>query len=140
MQNKQEAPFTREQFISKFSLFISQNLGSDVAMKVTPVFMEFMSDYDVTARNTEIALYQNYIPYWIEEYFVSKYVSGCKDNSMKDYALHLNSFFEYLRIPVNEINECDIQKFLGHADQNITARYIYNDEDNIKQIHKKIVR
>lgn len=140
MQNKQEAPFTREQFISKFSLFISQNLGSDVAMKVTPIFMEFMSDYDVTARNTEIALYQNYIPYWIEEYFVSKCVSGCKDNSMKDYALHLNSFFEYLRIPVNEINESDIQKFLGHADPNITARYIYNDEDNIKQIHKKFVR
>ena len=111
MQNKQEAPFTREQFISKFSLFISQNLGSDVAMKVAPVFMEFMSDYDVTARNTEITLYQNYIPYWIEEYFVSKCVSGCKDNSMKDYALHLNSFFEYLRIPVNEINESDIQNF-----------------------------
>lgn len=34
----------------------------------------------------------------------------------------------------------DIQKFLGHTDPNVTARYIYNDEDNIKQIHKKFVR
>ena len=72
--------------------------------------------------------------------YVIKMCFRMQDNSMKDYALHLNSFFEYLRIPVNEINESDIQKFLGHADPNVTARYIYNDEDNIKQIHKKFVR
>ena len=109
---------TREQFITKFSLLLSQRFDSmsiETISDVTLLLTEFISDYEINRRCTDIILYQSHYPSWLDEYFVAKCVRGCKDNSMKDYAYHLKNFFDFLKLPANKITESDIQKYIGHC-------------------------
>lgn len=122
----------REQFLSKFTVIVSNNFDIETSRQIYTLLGEFMSDYEITNRETEIVLYTDYIPHWLEEYFVAKCVRGCKDNSMKDYATHLNALFEFFRMPINEITENDIQKYIGFC-----LRTNHNSKCYVE--HKRII-
>ena len=104
-----------DQFVSKFSLIMSTYLTSEETAVLTNRLSEFCTDYTITKRCTDIVTYEAIIPQWIEEYAVAKITAGCKENSVKDYLLHLKMFFEFVSLPISEITEGDINKYISNC-------------------------
>ena len=120
------------QFVSKFSLIMSNYISSSDTILLTNLLSEFCADYTITNRCTDLVPYESTIPPWIQEYAVAKITAGCKDNSIKDYLLHLNSFFTFVAIPIKDITESDIQKYISYCLR------VKNNSNNYIE-HKRIV-
>ena len=56
------------QFVSKFSLIMSNYISSSDTILLTNLLSEFCADYTITNRCTDLVPYESTIPPWIQEY------------------------------------------------------------------------
>ena len=85
----------------------------DEALKVVyQKLILFVSDYEITPRNTEIVPYEGYLPECYEIYFATRKIEGLSIRSLELYNMVLRDFFFQVNKRLTEITTNDIRVYL----------------------------
>jgi len=106
---------TREMFAIKFIDSIREKYDQEIVNMIYGDLLSFVSDYDISERETSVAVVDGYIPVWMEDFFAYYICNGTKKATLKNYKTILQDFLLTVKIPVNEISTADCQKFLAYC-------------------------
>lgn len=109
----------RQQFETKFMTSIHNKIPDNYLHIIRDMLSIAMSEYEITKRNTEIVPLFNPIPECLEIYIIAKKTEGIKNSSIKLYLSTLKNFFTYVDKNIEEIDTCDIRKYL-YTNQKLT--------------------
>lgn len=98
----------RNDFMMELSAFVSQ-ADLDRIMKTLD---RIASDYDVTKKETSLAVIDDEMTKLVKIYLSSKKLEGLSDITIKNYASHLRLFLEEVRKSPGEIETNEIRLFL----------------------------
>ena len=86
--------------------------SADVVKDVLSVIDRVMMDYDVSKKETAVALYESSLQDAIKMYLLCRKAEGMADGSLENMAYTLRSFATYISKPIEEIVTNDIRSFL----------------------------
>jgi len=87
----------KEIFTSELMAKLSVIIPSDLLKDVQTIIELQIDDYEITKRNTEVVLYEDFTPSWYQAYIVSQKIEGMSDDSLRQYMIYLKNFFEWLQ-------------------------------------------
>ena len=106
----------KEIFTSELMAKLSVIIPSDLLKDMQTIIELHIDDYEITKRNTEVVLYEDFTPSWYQAYIVSQKIEGMSDDSLRQYMMYLKNFFEWLQ---------DIQKPREKITPNDLRVYLY---------------
>ena len=68
--------------------------------------------YDIKPKTREVVLATDCMPECYKVFMVAKKIEGCSDNTLNLYQLYLEQFFTFARMPLTEITNNTIRRFL----------------------------
>lgn len=102
----------REHFVNEFMAVLSNKLTEDALSIVYQSLTLFVSNYEISERNTEVVPYTGYLPECYETYFVTRKIEGMSMKSLELYNLVLKDFFFKLNKEICKISTNDIRVYL----------------------------
>ena len=102
----------REHFVNEFMAVLSNKLTEDALSIVYQSLTLFVSNYEISERNTEVVPYTGYLPECYETYFVTRKIEGMSMKSLELYNLVLKDFFFKLNKEISKISTNDIRVYL----------------------------
>lgn len=102
----------REHFVNEFMAVLSNKLMEDALSIVYQSLTLFVSNYEISERNTEVVPYTGYLPECYETYFVTRKIEGMSMKSLELYNLVLKDFFIKLNKEICKISTNDIRVYL----------------------------
>ena len=102
----------REHFVNEFMAVLSNKLTEDALSIVYQSLTLFVSNYEISERNTEVVPYTGYLPECYETYFVTRKIEGMSMKSLELYNLVLKDFFFKLNKEIGKISTNDIRVYL----------------------------
>lgn len=102
----------REHFVNEFMAVLSNKLMEDALSIVYQSLTLFVSNYEISERNTEVVPYTGYLPECYETYFVTRKIEGMSMKSLELYNLVLKDFFFKLNKEICKISTNDIRVYL----------------------------
>ena len=102
----------REHFVNEFMAVLSNKLTEDALSIVYQSLTLFVSNYEISERNTEVVPYTGYLPECYEAYFVTRKIEGMSMKSLELYNLVLKDFFFKLNKEISKISTNDIRVYL----------------------------
>ena len=102
----------REHFVNEFMAVLSNKLTEDALSIVYQSLTLFVSNYEISERNTEVVPYKGYLPECYETYFVTRKIEGMSMKSLELYNLVLKDFFFKLNKEISKISTNDIRVYL----------------------------
>lgn len=102
----------REHFVNEFMAVLSNKLTEDALSIVYQSRTLFVSNYEISERNTEVVPYTGYLPECYETYFVTRKIEGMSMKSLELYNLVLKDFFFKLNKEIGKISTNDIRVYL----------------------------
>ena len=105
----------KEIFVSDLMAKLSTIIPSDLLRDVQTIIELHIDDYEITKRNTEVVLYEDFTPSWYQAYIVSQKIEGMSDDSLRQYMMYLKNFFEWLQDiqkPIEKITPNDLRVYL----------------------------
>ena len=77
----------------------------------------FVAEYEIQPRNTEVAVYEGYLPECYKIFFVTRKIEGMSMKSLELYNMVLRDFFYQANKPFEEISTNDIRLYLYNTQQ-----------------------
>lgn len=102
----------REKLKNDLLLMLDKNVDVDTLRKLEPQIEVILSDYEVEKRKTEIIPYGSDIPETVENYIVSKKISGLSDKTLYLYLMVLTDFFRNVQKKPETVSVSDIRIYL----------------------------
>lgn len=102
----------RERFTNEVMMKLADKVSDAELQTIRGCILAVLSNYDITARETAVALYKSYVPRFYEMYLATLKINGRSIGTIKTYNFHLIDFFINLSRPVNEITSADIYAYL----------------------------
>lgn len=105
----------KEIFVSNLMAKLSAIIPAELLMEVRTIIELHLDDYEISKRNTEVILYEDFTPSWYQSYIVSQKIEGMSDNSLRQYMMYLKNFFEWLQNvqkPIEKITPNDLRVYL----------------------------
>lgn len=102
----------KEQFANEIVMKLTGRISDDDLKIVRDVIMSSLANYDITERDTEIAVYESFVPRFYEVYLAMLRVNGRSIGTIKTYNYHLVNFFMSLQRPITDITHGDIYTYL----------------------------
>lgn len=102
----------REHFVNEFMAVLSNKLMEDALSIVYQSLTLFVSNYEISERNTEVVPYTGYLPECYETYFVTRKIEGMSMKSLELYNFVLKDFFFKLNKELCKISTNDIRVYL----------------------------
>ena len=98
-----------KQFISRLDGILAPNV-----LKLVYEELEvFTADYEIKPKKNELTEYQpGTYPEALQIYLVTKKIEGLSDKTLYGYKLGLEDFFQNVRIPLDQIQQNDIRRYL----------------------------
>lgn len=82
----------------------------DIAQDITII----LSDYDITARETAVAVRnQDINQHCLKKFLIAKTVKGCSDRTIEQYETQINRILNEIGKPVSEITSDDIRLYIA---------------------------
>lgn len=91
---------------------LDKTVDVDVLREIEPGIEIILSNYDINKRETELIVYGSDIPETVENYIVSKKISGLSDKSLYLYLIVLKDFFRTVCKKPENISANDIRVYL----------------------------
>lgn len=102
-----------EQFKNEFVLHLNQSGFNEVDIKrITELLNLAAYNYDVTRKETQVAIYNQELPEVAKMYIVSKKVEGFSKQTIYNYKKYLEIFFFALQKAPEQVTTNDIRVFL----------------------------
>lgn len=102
----------REKLKNDLLLMLDKNADVDILRKLEPKIDIILSNYEVKKRKTEIIPYGSDIPETVENYIVSKKISGLSDKTLYLYLMVLTDFFRTIQKKPENVTASDIRIYL----------------------------
>lgn len=102
----------REQFTNEVIAKLSGKIPDNELRTVRDVIMSTLANYEVSERETAIALYESFVPQFYEVYIATLKINGRSMDTIKTYNYHLVNFFLQLRRPLKDVTSADIYEHL----------------------------
>lgn len=102
----------REQFTNEVIMKLSGKLPDEELRVIHDAIISTLANYDISARETAVALYESFVPKFYEVYLATLRINGRSIGTIKTYNYHLVNFFLQLARPVNDITSADIYAYL----------------------------
>lgn len=102
-----------EQLKNEFILNLNHSGFNEIDIKrITEILNLSVYNYDVTRKETQVAIYNQELPYIAKMYIVSKKVEGFSKETIYNYKKYLEIFFFALQKAPEQITTNDIRVFL----------------------------
>lgn len=110
-------------------------IDESVISKLKNVLYIVLNDYDFSLKNCDLApIYNDEKSKAINMFFVTKKVEGCTDNTLRYYQTVLNTFFQKITCPLNEIAADTIRYYI--ATRSMNDRLSKASQDNELRVLK----
>lgn len=110
-------------------------IDESVIPKLKNVLYIVLNDYDFSLKNCDLApIYNDKKSKAINMFFVTKKVEGCTDNTLRYYQTVLNTFFQKITCPLNEIAADTIRYYI--ATRSMNDRLSKASQDNELRVLK----
>ena len=107
----------RERFVNEFLTKIEGKISDDDLKIVYQQLTIFAGEYEISPRNTEVVLYEGYLPECYKIFFVTRKIEGMSMKSLELYNMVLRDFFYRVNKPFEEITTNDIRLYLYNTQQ-----------------------
>lgn len=107
----------RERFVNEFLTKIEGKISDDDLKIVYQQLTIFVGEYEISPRNTEVVLYEGYLPECYKIFFVTRKIEGMSMKSLELYNMILRDFFYQVNKPFEEITTDDIWLYLYNTQQ-----------------------
>ena len=101
-----------EQFKNQFALSLSSTYSKDDIEVILRKLDSVSYNYDITQKETSIAVYSSDIPEMVKTYLVCKKVEGMAEGTLYNYGHALQNFFAYMQKPPEQVTPNDIRVYL----------------------------
>lgn len=101
-----------EKFVNEVVERLSHRIPAAELFTVREVLLFIANDYDITPRNTELAVVTDELPQEAKEYLVTKKIEGMSEATLRQYHYALKRFFDKVRKPVSLIRTEDLRIYL----------------------------
>lgn len=102
----------REKVANEIMMRLSGKIPDDELLIIRNAIMSVLSGYEVSERETSVALYESFVPRFYEVYLATLRVNGRSLSTVKTYNYHLVNFFLQLHRPITEVTSADIYRYL----------------------------
>lgn len=102
----------REYFVNEFVTTMFNRVPDDVLYVIKQQLGNFVSNYDIKPRETNIAPYTDYLPECYKIFFVTMKIEGMSMKSLELYNMVLKDFFFKVNKKLEEIKTNDIRIYL----------------------------
>lgn len=101
-----------ENFVDGFMKCIYGKISDEDILVLRKELVVYVQNFEIQDKVTEIAVKENNVPLFYEQYFISKKISGLREKSLKMYKMYLDDFFYSLNKDVKQITKDDILLYL----------------------------
>lgn len=107
----------RERFVNEFMTKLEGRISDDDLRIVYQQLIIFVGEYEISPRNTEVVLYEGYLPECYKIFFVTRKIEGMSMKSLELYDMVLRDFFYQVNKKLEEISTNDIRLYLYQTQQ-----------------------
>lgn len=104
----------------EFGNYIIDKLDDNSFVLVIQELEVFLANYEIVKKTYEVSNYTGYLPECYKLFFISKKIEGLSEDTLSNYDLILNRFFQDVSKPLSEINPNDIRVYLYQFQKNST--------------------
>lgn len=113
--------FMQEQVANEIIMDLRGKIPFEELAIVKQSILSTLVNYEVTSKETALALYEALIPKYYEIYLVTMKINGRSPDTLKTYNFHLLDFFFNLHRPLKDITSADIYAYLYSVQQRGTV-------------------
>lgn len=103
----------RQRFLSEVEQSLTTILDADARAQVMRKVLHILSEYEITERSTELAVYDDQNERLLKKYCACMYVDGKSEKTVYAYRRSLSRFFGSINIPVTEVDTYGIRYYLA---------------------------
>lgn len=107
----------REQFANEVILKLAGKVSDEDLSVIHDCIMAVLANYEISERETSLALYESFVPKFYEVYLAMLKINGRSIGTIKTYNFHLVNFFLQMGRPVKDITAADIYCYLYSLQQ-----------------------
>ena len=102
----------RERVADEVVTKLTGKIPDDELRTIRDAIMSVVSGYDISERETALALYESFVPKFYETYLTTLRLNGRSLGTIKTYNFHLVNFFLQMNRPISEVTSADIYGYL----------------------------
>lgn len=102
----------REKFATEVIMKLSGKVSDDDLILIRNSILSVLANYEISERETALALYESFVPKFYEVYLATLKINGRSAGTIEIYNFHLVSFFVQLHRPLPELTSSDIYEYL----------------------------
>lgn len=102
----------REKVANEITMKLVGKVADEDLNQIRGAVLAVLSNYEISERETALALYESFVPRFYETYLAMLRVNGRSIGTIKTYNFHLINFFLQLKRPITEIAAADIYEYL----------------------------
>ena len=102
----------REKFTTEVIVKLSGKIPDDELSLIRETILSSLANYEISERQTALALYESFVPKFYEMYLAILNINGRSIGTIKTYNYHLVNFFLQLDRQLYELTSSDIYRYL----------------------------
>lgn len=114
----------KERFIDNVITVLSKDFTAE-QLRIIQGALIWQSNYADITPHSDLPSTEVYdVTKILNHYVAVKKISGCTENTLDTYRIHLRKFFEYINLPIQKVTTNVIRSYLAYLGQNCANSYV----------------